>query len=83
MQEELLGLTLHEGLLTIRPQLPQSWKECHVTWRLQGLELEITMVRGTLPGILLDDMPANEQIDCRQLDGHHHIQVTLPEGESE
>ena len=33
--------------------------------------------------ILLDDMPANEQIDCRQLDGHHHIQVTLPEGESE
>lgn len=83
VQEELLGLTLHEGLLTIRPQLPQSWKECHVTWRLQGLELEITMVRGTLPGILLDDMPANEQIDCRQLDGHHHIQVTLPEGESE
>lgn len=83
VQEELLGLTLREGLLTIRPHLPEGWKECHVIWHLPQLELEITVVRGTLSGILLDDMPAREQIDCRQLEGKHRIRVTLSEAESE
>lgn len=79
VQEELFGLTLHQGILIIRPRLPERWKECRVMWRLPGLELEIEMKRGTMEGILLDDIPANNEIDCHQLNGKHHISVTLPD----
>lgn len=81
VQEELLGLTLQDGILTIRPQLPRAWKQCEVIWRMGELELEIELVRGPLERILLDDVPANECIDCRKLAGKHQIHVMLPESE--
>ena len=81
VQEELLGLRFREGMLTIQPKLPDSWPGCRVIWRLPALTLEIAMTRGPVPGILLDDMPATGEIDCRQLDGKHRIQVTLAETE--
>lgn len=79
VQEELLGLRLRAGILTIRPKLPAAWKQCQVTWRVAGLTLRIHMTRGPLAELLLDDLPAHDHIDCRQLEGEHHIQVTLPE----
>ena len=77
VQEELLGLTLREGILTIRPHLPDSWNQCRVTWRVLNVELDIELVRGVWTGIFLDDVPANDTIDCRQLEGKHHIRVVL------
>ena len=77
-REELLGLTLREGVLRIRPKLPDHWPGCGLTWRLGELELEIVMERGEVPGFLLDDIPATDEIDCRQLKGRHRISVTLP-----
>ena len=80
VQEELLGLTLREGILTIHPHLPDRWNQCRVTWRVLNVELDIELVRGVWTGIFLDDVPANDAIDCRQLEGKHHIRVVLGEG---
>ena len=80
VQEELLGLTLREGILTIRPHLPDSWNQCRVTWRVLSVELDIELVRGPWTGMFLDDVPANDTIDCRQLEGKHHIRVVLGDG---
>ena len=80
VQEELLGLTLREGILTIRPHLPDSWNQCRVIWRVLDVELDIELVRGSWAEIFLDDVPANDAIDCRQLEGKHHIRVVLGEG---
>ena len=77
VQEELLGLTLREGILTIHPHLPDSWNQCRVTWRVLNVELDIELVRGVWTGIFLDDVQANDTIDCRQLEGKHHIRVVL------
>ena len=77
VQEELLGLTLREGILTIHPHLPDRWNQCRVTWRVLNVELDIELVRGVWTGIFLDDVPANDTIDCRQLEGKHHIRVVL------
>lgn len=79
VQEELLGLSLENGVLKLSPRLPETWKQCRMVWRIQGVGLEIELERGTLERILLDDIPANETIDCRQLEGKHHIRVILPE----
>lgn len=83
VQEELLGLTMREGVLHIRPRLPKKWDGCQIAWHLPNLELEIEMKRDALTGVLLDDLPAHDTIDCRQLEGTHHIQVILPERESD
>ena len=79
VQEELLGLKLREGVLTIQPKLPKAWKRCQVTWRVRNVTLKLEMMRGPWAEILLDEIPANDSIDCRQLEGVHHIRVVLPE----
>jgi cyclic beta-1,2-glucan synthetase len=78
VREELLGLTLREGVLHLQPKLPDHWSGCRMIWRLPWVELEITVERGAVPGILLDDIPATGALDCRQLEGRHRILVTLP-----
>ena len=75
-----MGLTLREGILTIRPHLPDSWNQCRVIWRVLDVELDIELVRGSWAEMFLDDVPAHDAIDCRQLEGKHHIRVVLGEG---
>lgn len=72
--EELLGLRLRNGNLTILPNLPRDWDGYTAQYEFGGAPVQITVSRASRPGMYVDGQPAQ----ALKPDGKpHKIEVGL------
>lgn len=55
--EELLGISIKNGNVSITPSLPESWDGCAVSLKLPWIDAEITVERGENKGMFIDGSP--------------------------
>ena len=79
---ELLGLRLHRGQLDLKPNLPSDWPGYEATWKSGTVELQISVLRGETPELLLDGVKWEGEIPLKTLTGRHEIKLTLSNGKS-
>ena len=75
--QELLGLNIHGGTLTVQPRLPESWPGYEADWKTETGLLHIRVHRGSAAEMRLDGEPA-EGVVLKELNGTHELDVTVP-----
>ena len=73
--EELLGIRLEGGRLTISPKLPADWPGYTAQWRTGEALFCITVRRGGKQETLLDGIAVQEGIPVEKCHGEHQIDV--------
>lgn len=76
--EELLGLRLRAGVLTLDPRLPPDWPGYTAQWRREGAVWHITVRRGDTPCTYLDSRAVEGGIPLDGQSGSHTIECILP-----
>ncbi len=74
--EELLGLRVKEGKLTLRPNLPESWPGFTAVWRLPKGKLTIVVKRTGAASSRLDGQE-KRWVELEGLEGDHELSVTI------
>ena len=75
--QELLGLRVTEGRLTVEPNLPQDWPGYEAKWRLPKGTLTITVNRAGAWSAALDGTPVQDGVLLAELTGEHHLKVSI------
>jgi len=75
--QELLGLRVLEGRLTVEPNLPPDWPGYEAVWRLPKGELTICVQRAGSYSAKLDGKPVQEGVPLAELKGKHRLEVTV------
>lgn len=75
--QELLGLNVTEGRLTVEPNLPPDWPGYEARWRLPGGTLDISVKRTGSYSAALDGEPVKEGVPMAGLTGEHRLEVTI------
>ena len=75
--QELLGLKVAEGRLTVEPNLPPDWPGYEAKWRLSGGTLNIVVKRAGAYSAVLDGKPAEGGVPLEGLTGEHRLEVTI------
>lgn len=75
--QEMLGLKVQEGRLTVNPKIPPDWPGYQVRWTLPGGVLDIQVERTGNGTIYLDGTSAEDGILLAGLTGDHTLKVTL------
>jgi cellobiose phosphorylase len=79
--EDVFGFHLRGDQLLLRPELPQDWPSCEMTFRFRSSEYRIAMERvsrGNSCRIACDGKPAPQGVVSLLDDGaSHHIQVEI------
>lgn len=77
VQEELLGLRVREGALSVEPRLPESWPGYEAEWKLEGKNLRIRVTRGTRTEVTLNGEPTAFPLTLSALTVETELQVTV------
>lgn len=72
----LLGITVKDRSLTVKPTLPKDWPGFTARWRLGNGTLEIVVHRGDQAAALLNGMPV-EEVPLDTLTGEHWLEITV------
>lgn len=75
--QELLGLRVAEGRLTVEPNLPPDWPGYEAKWRLPGGMLNISVKRTGAYSAALDGKAVKEGVPLAGLAGEHRLEVTI------
>ncbi len=75
--QELLGLKVAEGRLTVEPNLPPDWPGYKAKWRLSGGTLHIRVKRTGTYSAALDGAPVKEEVLLGSLTGEHRLEVSI------
>ncbi len=75
--QELLGLRVLEGRLTVEPNLPPDWPGYEAVWRLPKGELTICVKRAGSYSAKLDGKPVREGVPLAELKGTHRLEITV------
>jgi cellobiose phosphorylase len=75
--QELLGLKVHEGRLTVEPNLPPDWPGYEAKWKLPGGTLDIAVTRTGAYSALLDGRPVQDGVLLKELTGEHRLNITI------
>ena len=75
--QELLGLRMAEGKLTVEPNLPLDWPGYEVVWRLSKGTLNISVKRTGDYSAALDGRSVKDGVPLRELTGEHRLEVTI------
>ena len=75
--QELLGLKITEGRLTVEPDLPPDWPGYEAVWRLPGGRLEICVERTGTWSAALDGGRVEGGVPLKGLTGGHRLEVTI------
>ena len=75
--QELLGLKIAEGRLTVEPNLPPRWPGFRVRWSLPRGRLDITVRRAGRYEARLDGAPLRDGVRLGALEGAHRLEVTI------
>lgn len=79
--EELLGIRVKEGYLTIHPRIPETWKGFQACWTTEKGVWKIDVSRGTEFCIRKDGKETKENAFPLSQEGIHHIEVILENGD--
>ena len=75
--QELLGLKVTEGRLTVEPNLPPDWPGYGAKWRLSGGTLHICVKRTGAYSAALDGKAVKGGVPLGGLTGEHRLEVTI------
>ena len=75
--QELLGLRVTEGRLTVEPRLPPDWPGYEAVWRLRKGRLTISVVRTGVRTAVLDGKAVKRGVSLTELAGEHQLKVTV------
>ena len=75
--QELLGLKVSGGKLTVEPNLPPDWPGYEAAWRLSGGALAISVRRTGAYSAKLDGRGIQEGVPLAELKGEHRLEVTI------
>lgn len=79
--EELLGLKVRNGVLTVSPRLPESWPGYEADWKLGDGVLRIRVRRGGGAELRLDGVPV-EGVELNGWTGDHRLDVLCAPGKN-
>ncbi len=77
--EELLGLRVRRGVLTVCPRLPAAWPGFEAAYHSGKAVLRILVRRGENAGLYLDGEPVGEGVPLSALEGDHELLTILPD----
>ncbi|MPM47192.1 hypothetical protein SDC9_93900 [bioreactor metagenome] len=77
--EELLGLRINKGRLTMSPRLPTDWPGYTALWRNEDYTLHIVVERGERTELTLDGEPCPEGLLLNECSGEHTLCFTFHE----
>ena len=75
--QELLGLKVNEGRLTVEPNLPPEWPGYEARWKLPNGTLSICVKRSGSYSAALDGQTVKEGVLLAELSGAHRLEVTI------
>ena len=75
--QELLGLKVNEGRLTVEPNLPPDWPGYEAEWRLPRGRLTVAVKRSGAYSAALDGKPAQGGVPLAELKGEHRLEITI------
>ena len=75
--QELLGLKVNEGSLTVEPNLPPDWPGYEAKWKLPKGTLTIAVRRTGTYAAVLDGKAVKEGVPLAGLTGDHRLEVTV------
>ena len=75
--QELLGLKVTEGRLTVEPNLPPDWPGYEAKWRLPQGRLTVTVKRTGSYSAALDGKAVKEGVLLKGLTGEHRLEVSI------
>jgi len=76
--EELLGITLEDGALWVRPNLPEGWPGYQARWQApNGAVFSIAVEKTGQKKTLLDGKEVQQGIAWKKLSGEHGIRVEM------
>ncbi len=75
--QELLGLKVAEGRLTVEPNLPPDWPGYEAKWTLPGGTLGIFVKRTGAYSAVLDGKLVKDGVLLAELTGDHRLEVTV------
>ena len=75
--QELLGLKVTEGRLTVEPNLPPDWPGYEAKWKLPRGTLDVAVKRTGTYSTSLDGKAAEGGVDLKSLTGERRLTVTI------
>ncbi|MCI9156461.1 MAG: hypothetical protein HFF44_05885, partial [Lawsonibacter sp.] len=75
--QELLGLRVAEGRLSVEPNLPPDWPGYAAQWRLPDGVLDISVRRAGSYSAILDGRPVRDGVRLGELTGEHRLEVSI------
>lgn len=75
--QELLGLKVNEGRLTVEPNLPPDWPGYEAKWKVPGGTLSISVKRTGAYSAALDGKSVKEGVPLKGLTGERRLEVTI------
>ncbi|MCI8304182.1 MAG: hypothetical protein HFF52_06085 [Lawsonibacter sp.] len=75
--QEMLGLKVTEGRLTVEPRLPPDWPGYEAVWRLRKGRLAISVVRTGVRTAVLDGKAVKKGVSLAELAGEHRLKITV------
>ena len=79
--EELLGLQVKEGRLTVTPRLPQTWQGFEAQWKTETGSIQISVNRGERASMTFDGVEVKENAFSLRGEGAHTLQIIVAEEE--
>jgi cyclic beta-1,2-glucan synthetase len=77
--EELLGITVNRGMLSVAPRIPQKWDGFDARWETKAGVWEITVRRGKTSCIRLDGAETEKNAFPLEQEGVHHLEIVMGE----
>ena len=75
--QELLGLKISEGRLSVEPNLPPDWPGYEAKWKLPRGTLDISVKRAGSYSAALDGREVKTGVLLGGLAGEHRLEVTI------
>ncbi len=75
--QELLGLKIAEGRLSVEPNLPPDWPGYEAEWKLPQGTLAVTVTRTGTYSALLNGKPAGDGVPLAEVTGENRLIVTI------
>ena len=75
--QELLGLKIAEGRLSVEPNLPPDWPGYEAEWKLPQGTLVVTVTRTGTYSALLNGKPAGDGVPLAEVTGENRLIVTI------
>ncbi|NLF35414.1 MAG: hypothetical protein GX585_05555, partial [Clostridiales bacterium] len=75
--QELLGIRVTDGRLTLSPRLPADWPGYSAQWRTESFTLHLKAERGEGSGLTLDGQPCPEGVLLATCTGEHTLCFTF------